>query len=82
MRSHFRWVLWSVHCFLSQVVSEHQPNKAVYAQDQGPRPGFDLHVETGLSSAGAWPLLDGFVTKTHTDATGNLAQPCRKNICV
>lgn len=59
MRGCFRWVLWSVHCFLSQVTSRHHPNKAVCAQDQWPRPGFHLRAETGLSSAGAWPLLDG-----------------------
>lgn len=70
----------SEHCFLSQVINEHHPNKAVCAQDLWSRPYFDLCAETGLSSAGAWPLLGRFDTNTQTDATGNSAQPGRKHV--
>lgn len=58
----FRWVLWCVHCLLSQVTREHHPNKTVCAQDQWPRPDSDLCAET---------VLERFNTTTQTDATGH-----------
>lgn len=78
----FRSSLCSVHSFFSQLVSESHPDKAVSASDQLPRTGFDLCVETGLSSAGARPLLGVLDTNAETDTTAYLSQPCRKHTSI
>lgn len=48
LRGYFRSVLCSVRCFLSQLVYDSHPNKAVSAQDQWPRAGFDLWQKQGF----------------------------------
>lgn len=78
----FRSSLCSVHSFFNQLVSESHPDKAVSASDQLPRTGFVLCVETGLSSAGARPLLGVLDTNAETDATAYLSQPCRKHTSI
>ena len=79
MRGCFRWVLWSVHRFLSQLISEHHPNKAVYAQDQCSQAKF---WSTCRNSSEFSRNMDParWVQHKDSDATGNLAQLYRKHI--